>query len=73
MAGCNELLAYGQWCVGQGYEDLAEVLITSAHNMDGSTATKEGLSDIRERLVKRWHFLMLNDLARHSLVLLSML
>ena len=25
----------------EGYEDLAEVLITSAHNMDGSTATKE--------------------------------
>ena len=65
--GVYDLLQKGQLYLAGGYEEMAEVLVTKAYSLDScSPVVRERLRDVRERLVKRWHFVMLNDLARNS-------
>ncbi len=67
MARVYDLLQRGQLYLAGGCEEMAEVLVTKAYSLDScSPVVRERLRDVRERLVRRWHFVMLNDLARNS-------
>ena len=62
------LLMCGQEYLQQGYEEVAAVFIRNAYSIDNTIpSVKECLRDINERLISRWHFLMLNDVSRNSL------
>ena len=52
----------------QGDIELAEALVCNAHNFDSNLpSVREGMRDIDERQINRWHFLMLNDVTRNAL------
>lgn len=47
-------------------EKVAESIINLHDTSQQSPPIKEALREIKERLVHRWHFLMLNDMNRNS-------
>lgn len=61
------LTMLGVKCLGEGVYPQAQLLLQMATEVDPDClSAKENLRAMFDRIVNRWHFLMLNDVARNS-------